>query len=260
MNELENKYKDYVSRQCSNSKNIANPSLCPSAKTYVQGLKSFISQTKTEGNFASPSTSTLDESGYPSVWPQVNHDFDMRMYAKLKYNPYAMGITNEPTVSNLVQSPISMMKYMSAMSSAPLMDKNTQAGVSDRVSVNVPSSSGLPYPYPSFRQDFPECQYPTSGEYSASYFVRTGMTAVPSVKDPTSCIQQGFQWQDEAQNTGSMSNFVKLAPSPSSTAAPTAQGICYKPIYTYINAQLVPGSGLVPSMFYDLEDAGKRFV
>jgi hypothetical protein len=272
MNALEDKYKSYVSSECSRSKNIVNPSRCAAAKDYIQSLQGFSKQTVaySQQQYSTLAPKSLtddpymdDASGYPTVWPRANHDFDMRMYATLQYNPYKQGITNQPTISNLVQSPIHMMGYMDAMTTTPLLSSGTQAGISDvlpedkkmRAWADSKRAKDKSLPYPSFRQDYPECQYPTSGEHAASYFVKTGMIPA-SPQTQQDCVQQGFQWQPQQWNTGAMSNFVKLSSSSSPATSPTTSpgGTCYKPQYKYVNAQLVQGAGLLPSMFYDLEN------
>lgn len=58
-------------------------------------------------------------------------------------------------------------------------DKNSIAGVSDVVfedkrRLDIKSVYGLmnqTLPYPSFRDDYPECRYSVKGEHASSYFI-----------------------------------------------------------------------------------------
>ena len=48
-------------------------------------------------------------------------------------------------------------------------------------------------PYPSFRKDFPECKYPTTGKHSSSYFLKTG-TCRTKIISEKKCKKKKYQW------------------------------------------------------------------
>jgi hypothetical protein len=276
--DLEAKYKSYQSKQCNRGKNITNPSLCDASKAYNGFLKSFVDQTKKELS-ATPTSNTTsgaaaavtDGYGFPLVYPRANHDFDYRTAAKIKYNPFVQGFTNEPTISNLFSAPKHIGTYIGAMTSSSLLDASSKAGVTDRWRGGKVVEE--PLPYPGFRTEFPEYRYPTTGVDSSSYFINVGTRVDDTIRDKTTCARSGLIWLSkndaDAAAMASTSEYTKTIPATTngSTAvhdkqvAEETNGICVKPRYSYIKADLTNGrGGLLHSMFDDVVDMGKAFV
>ena len=106
------------------------------------------------------------------------------------------------------------------------------------------------YPYPSFRKDYPECRYPTTGEHSSSYFIKTGVCKT-SIDTKAKCERKKFKW-----NANKMRD-VKDASTKSNNPnqSKQAKGACFKPKFTYIDNQAKPifgKKGLQPSMLNDV--------
>ena len=118
LNKLKNKYSSYDSteKECSFAKWVLNPEQCPASKKYKaklnQFVKSAIADTKKDlVKHEKLLKARIKNKEHNNIYPIVNHDFDYKTAMKKKYNVFSQGITNKPTMGNLIQSPIKLKKY-----------------------------------------------------------------------------------------------------------------------------------------------------
>lgn len=178
-----------------------------------------------------------------SVYPWNNHDFDYAKIVDRRYNPAAMGITDEPCPGPLINDVFNLENYPKALIKDPLPTTGDIAGVSDV----DPSNSDLikvkqgykqyGEPYPNFLLEYPEYANKLSGDYASSYFLKTGTCRVRSITSKSECKSRGFTWvfNPVTPPTGS-SDFFKGQPSTSSDSeGGRSSGNCFKPRYSFVN-------------------------
>jgi len=270
-NDLLNKYRDYRTEECRYDE--ANPNRCDSANIYRDSLNSFIkdsistSREDTEKKLKPLLNKRIADREHKNIYPIVNHDFDLRTAIKKEYNPYALDITNKPTIGNLVVSGSNLGKYVDLVISQKYPNENTVAGYSDiilddkdRLDIaNKYKQLNEELPYPSFRRDYPECRYPTTGEHASSYFIRSGVCKT-KVVSKEECEKKGYQWTPNTGNTN-VSDYVKKDTTGGDReeikqeVAKEPTGVCYKPRFSYIDNSakgLYGYNGLAPSMLNDI--------
>ena len=268
LKDLQNRYNNYISDECTWGKNFVNPSRCPAAPLYYKKLNQFIkksyeSSTKdTKENQEKLLKTRLTKNSHKDIYPIVNHDFDYKTAFKKRLNPYALGITNEPTIDNLYQAPNKLLQFYDGLVKDRYPNENTIAGHDDvilddlkRVQIkNTYRALNEKPPYPTFRKDYPECKYPTTGKNASSYFIKVGKCK-SNIKSKKDCIKKEFQWVPNKLK------FPKIAVELASTKKnkkPTQKhstGSCYKPQFAYIDNTskgFYGQNGLAPSMFKDM--------
>ena len=114
----------------------------------------------------------------------------------------------------------------------------------------------FPEPYPGFKEEYPDYfdYNKLSGEGASSYFVKTGKCEIPKIKDPISCVSNGYEWGPAPvvipDNVAQF--FKELNPIKNENLA----GKCYKPRYAFVNNSpmpVLPGfDGPVPTAITDL--------
>ena len=270
-NDLLNKYNGYLTDEC--RYDPANPNRCDSAKIYIDSLGGFIkdsvnnSKQDTDRKFKPLLEKRIKDQENKNIYPIVNHDFDYNTAIRKEYNPYTLDITNKPTISNLVVSGSNLGKYVDLMISQKYPNENTIAGQSDifiedkdrQDIANKYKQLNEVLPYPSFREDYPECRYPTKGEHSSSYFIKSG-TCKTKINNKEQCLAKGYQWTPE-KSTNNVSNYVKKDSKKGDReeikeeVAKLPDGVCYKPRFSYIDNSargLYGYNGIAPSMLNDI--------
>ena len=265
---LQNRYSTYVQNECNWGKNIVNPSRCPAAPIYYKKLNDFIKDSyessvkDTEKNQQKLLKERIEKKTYKDIYPIVNHDFDYKTAYKKRLNPYALNITNEPTINNLWKAPSKLLQFYDGLVKNRFPNNTTVAGIDDiilddkkKVQIkNAYRTLDEELPYPSFRKDYPECRYPTTGKNASSYFIKVGKCK-STVKNKKDCLKKKFQWVPNKQT------FPKIAVDLASTKKKTKSankhilGACYKPQFAYIDNTskgFYGQNGLAPSMFKDM--------
>jgi len=245
LNDLLNRYADYKKNECAYGPNVNNPELCPAVDPYRAKLNEFVKNTINDSTLDTNTTqadllkSRIASGEEKNIYPLVNHDFDYKTAVRMAYNPYQLGITNQPTMDNLRSSSSKLSIYSDLLTNQKFPNKNTIAGYSDVVQddqkrvdiVNQYKVMSMTPPYPSFKKDYPECRYPTTGEHSSSYFIKSG-SCPTKYTDSAACLSKGYNWIDNKP-----------------------KGACFKPRFSYIDnsAKGFFGSdGMAPSMFNDI--------
>ena len=262
LEELKLKYKNYLKKECASNPNISNPERCDAAKVYYKQLKKFINDTKVNSENNSSSLRQLQDTrlssgSYKDIYPINNYDFDYQTAMLKKYNVYKTGITNKPTGAALANSPKRIKKYMDVLIKREFPSKKTISGVTDTITDDDDmkylkvkyDNLNKKLPYPSFRMDYPECNYPTKGTHSSSYFIRNG-TCPTNITDQDTCEKKGYEWGNES--TDSISKIKSLA-----GIADESQSQCNKPRFMYIDNSAkgyYGNKGLALSLFKDLDD------
>jgi hypothetical protein len=189
------------------------------------------------------------------------------------YNPYNLGITNKPTMRTLIDAPRKLKPYIDILAKDKFPNSNTIAGVTDVINEDLTKKEmideynkmDMTLPYPSFRKDYPECRYPTKGENSSSYFVKTGVCKT-KITDEATCKEKGYSWSNSGSAPKDFSNYVKknnnidksnntLNNQSSNNTNKSPTGVCYKPRYSYIDNSsrgFFNNNGMVPSMMNDM--------
>jgi hypothetical protein len=273
---LKNQYSNYVSRESNSWKNIETPGKGTAAKEYVQKLNKFVDDAVKEENNTIKNDLDLLETRKKNeenknIYPLVNYDFDYKTAIKKEYNPFKIGITNNPSFSAFVDGTFKLSKYSKGLITDEFPNNNTVAGVTDTVMENknrkyiVDSTRLLDgrLPYPSFRKDYPECTYPTTGRHSSSYFVNVGKCPTRIV-DKDTCINRGYSWIPEKDAPSEMKGYVKENDTRGTVNTEGAgikpkpippQGKCYKPRFLYVDNSpkgIFGNDGAVPSMLGEI--------
>lgn len=262
LNSLRYKYgRNYLNSECNHSKNVKNPSRCPLAPVYIKEVQDFVkkeidrSQKDTKKKEIPLLKKRHASKEHKNIYPIVNHDFDYKTAAMKEFNPYKLGITNKPTFYNLSQAPLKLLKYYDGLVSKPFPNKNSVAGVSDVIHDDK-QRLGIKFaykmmnkdlPYPTFKNDYPECKYPTTGKHASSYFIKSGQckTIYDNKKD---CEVRKFKWIPNKLSK-------KLKSKDKSKNQNIIKGTCYKPRFIYINNEskgILNKHGLIPSSLNDL--------
>jgi hypothetical protein len=276
---LKNQYSSYIASQCDGNLNNISPGSCEAAQKYVNDLNDFVEKAKDETQKSIPEQQNLlnqriKNQEHRNIYPLLNYDFDYKTAMKKVINPYAIGITNKPSFDNLVTGTSKLSNYIDALATNRFPNENTIAGVTDIVEENpdrkkirdLTAVEDEKLPYSSFKNDYPECLYPTKGEGASSYFIRAG-TCPTRIINKEECLQKGYEWVDQAPSPSEYSKYVgskdtsKDENIPSSdTPMPPPQppkGKCFKPRFIYIDNKargILGQDGAVPSIFKDLEE------
>ena len=275
MDALKKKYKNHDSiwNECSFDKWILNPERCPASKKYKRDLDTFIRQTIEESNNKTKiELKTLKErvtsNESKNLYPIVNHDFDYKTAMTKEFNIYNQNITNKPTIQNLIDTPLKLKGYLDILVKDKYPNNHTVAGISDIITdnkdlVNIKNTYkklNNTLPYVSFREDYPECKYPTTGVHSASYFIKTGICPT-KIKQKKKCIDKGYIWTPSIltlpQIAKDLLKFTKSTKSTKSTKVAPEKGSCSKPRFSYIDNEskgFYGKNGLTPSIFKNLSD------
>lgn len=173
------------------------------------------------------------------AYPKANYDFDYKGQVDNKYSLDSLGISNAPTIGQFRRNIRSLGKIGDALMMDPIPAKDTYID---------PGQT----PYSRFRSDYPEESYPTSGNYSSSYFVQSGFCPVVSAKSREDCLGRDpkYTWiPDEVQIPSDVKGFFSKTQTPES-------GSCYKPRYSYVNNANDDGlfEGLIPGIIKDVSD------
>lgn len=188
----------------------------------------------------------LKNKEWKNIYPYNNHDFDYKEYILNKYNPYKLGISNEPTVKNLSESTIKLSKYMDLMLESPTPNSKDRAGVDDINNENSViknkladikiQTSKMPLPYKDFKKDYPEKKFPITGEHSSSYFVKIGACKT-KVDSKNTCINKGFKWIPQVPGISKNLNkfFTKTKRDKGEMPKKIENGYCFKPRFMYID-------------------------
>ena len=97
-------------------------------KFVLSSLKDSIEQSKDEEVILKQ---RIKDKSYKSVYPILNQDFDYKNAIIKKYNPYSLGITNQPTMSNLHKHPKNLEKFFKILVKDKFPNKSSVAGTTD---------------------------------------------------------------------------------------------------------------------------------
>jgi hypothetical protein len=269
LNSLKNKFSSYERGECSYSNWVINPERCNAAKKYKAKLDQFVKSGITDAKKNLVKQRKLlktriknNEGG--NIYPIVNHDFDYKTAMKKEYNVFKRGISNKPTMSNLIDAPVKLKPYINAMLTDAYPNESTVAGRSDVIDdvaelvqiKNKYKTMNAKLPYPSFRKDYPICRYPTTGKHASSYFIKSGQCKT-KIKKRQQCIKKHYNWVPNKivipAFARKMLKFVKK--SKKNMAEKPPKGYCYKPRFSYIDNSakgLLGKDGFAPSMFNDI--------
>lgn len=260
---------DYEWDMCETGRNIINPSLCEAGREYRRQMKGFIRDTLNESRQDTlqnkePQLIEAEENNLnQKYYPLVNYNFNYENYVKKNYNPYALNITNEPSMKAIRTGIVKLDAYDDALFKTGLPDESTIAGKSDIINEDKRATEiadtyramSQNLPYPTFRKDYPECTYPIDGKHSSSYFVRSGICPT-KITNEEECKRKGYEW---AKNTGGVADMLKDFTKQSTRVADEEEkipsGRCFKPRFMYIDNS-PKGSkgmkGMVSSIFDDI--------
>lgn len=268
--DLKKRYKNYKKNECDYSQWIINPERCPASKKYLQKLNQFTENAlkdslKDTDKHLNLLEERIENDEYLNLYPINNYDFDYKTAIKKKYNVFKLGLTNKPTIQNLIDSPGKMKPYISALLDKKYPNKNTISGISDVILddeialeiKNEYNDINKVLPYPSFRKDYPECRYPTTGEHSSSYFIKSG-TCKTTIKTKKDCEKKGYKWiENKVKLPESAKKLLTFVKNKKNSSPKQEEGICYKPRFSYIDnsAKDTFGKfGLGPSMLNDISN------
>jgi hypothetical protein len=280
--DLLKKYNDYDNNdentgQCNGWRNVVAPGSCEASKEYKKKMKEFVNNEIEQANKSIVDDEKLlndriNTEEHKNIYPLLNHDFDYKTAIRKELNPYQLGITNEPSFTNFTKSTFKLSNYARSLLNNPYPNENTIPGITDVVTENDKKKDIISktqaednkLPYPSFRKDYPECLYPTKGEYSTSYFANVGKCST-RITDKDLCLSKGYTWVDEIKPPSYVNNYVstvdpnKNKNKPPQDAIPPppekSKGKCFKPRFVYIDNRpqgLFGIKGAVPSLFSDL--------
>ena len=206
LQKLKKKYKKYVSEECDFTKFINNPERCDAAKKYMNSLDEYINQdlNESENEFKESYNLHKDIPDIDkNIYPINNYDLNLSRIAKNKYNPFSQKITNIPTIDSMEKNILKLKSYKDVLLNKELINDKTISGTSDIILDNQDqiylkqryNELNSKLPYPSFRKDYPETQYPVTGRYSDSYFIRRG-NCPTSINSKDLCTKKGYRWTE----------------------------------------------------------------
>uniref|UniRef100_A0A6C0LYP1 Uncharacterized protein n=1 Tax=viral metagenome TaxID=1070528 RepID=A0A6C0LYP1_9ZZZZ len=206
----------------------------------------------------------MNKKEWKNIYPINNHDYNYENVIRNNYNPFVLGITNKPTVGNLIDGSKNLTDLMDVMLEKPLPDNGHVSGKTDLI--NSPGIKNkikqikdnyrkVPLPYPSFKTDYPESKYPTTGKHAASYFIKTG-TCSTKINNESICKNRGYNWVKNKMNLGKESKFfTKVDRKKTQQAKKRVTGSCFKPRFSYINNHakgFQNFKGLSPAFYNDV--------
>ncbi len=266
--DLKNRYKHYQKDECNYEQWLINPERCPASKEYLKKLYQFTENAMKDSKKDTAKNQILlderiEDDEHLNLYPLNNYDFDYKTAMKKKYNIFKLGLTNKPTINNLIKSPNKMKPYISALLDKSYPDEKTTAGISDVILddeealeiKNEYNKLNEELPYPTFRKDYPECRYPTKGRYASSYFIKSGKCKT-SIKNSEECEKKGYSWvENKMVIPEGITDFISTSEEKTTKSPQQENGSCYKPRFSYIDnsAKDIYGKfGLGPSMLNDI--------
>jgi hypothetical protein len=261
---------NYHQQACKNSS--TNPSKCTAATEYLIALdedRSTMLQNSTDNTTKNeiPLLKIRQETQeWKNIYPIVNHDFNYDQYAKSIYNPFSLGITNDTETDSMFDGGTRLLNYVGAIVNNPMPMDGTIAGISDidpedtQLRQIKNQYKQMPLPYPSFRKDYPESKFQTTGIGSSSYFLKVDDTCPSKITSEEDCIKQGFKWiKTPPSMTPDISGFYQptktTIPPKSNVVEEKSEGTCWKPRFLYLdNSAKGIGimRGLIPSIMNDV--------
>jgi hypothetical protein len=213
------------------------------------------SGSKKISKLANKAESAMDMLDY--AYPMANYNWDYKTYVDNNYEPSKLGVSDDITLSALRRDVQAGDKYLRALMIDSTPNENSIAGISD-VDFTDPDfmsrirSNNQKPPYATFRTEYTEKDYPTSGKYSNSYFVRSGYCPVPNIRTKAECTSKdkAFEWKE-----GSVDLPASAKPSFSAKSQkPPPNGKCFKPRYSYVNHVSDTGltDGFLPGLMSDM--------
>jgi len=191
---------------------LYNPEICEANKKYKKEKKKFLEERENDAkkeliNSEKMFKTRLKQKAWKEIYPINNYDFDYKNYTINTNNPFKLGIKNNPTMTNIINSTIKMKKLNNTLLYKPTPNKNTKFGddISDINNSHIINSlknikkkyNNNPLPYPSFLEDFPPDKYPTNKEHSSSYFIKVG-NCPTKINNKNECENLGFTWNDNS--------------------------------------------------------------
>lgn len=272
----------YIRGQCGNK--YLYPDNCKNASNYITDINnekaSYIASSSTANNKSARDTynDRQKNESWREVYPFNNTDFDYSQYIRNIYNPYSLGIDNMPTMTGLRDNVMKLGNYASAYLEHPTPSDGAKAGISDVNPYNEELlqikrlTADFPLPYPTFRKDYPEEKYPTTNEYSSSYFLQNGWCPT-RITTEAECKLRQYKWSPNLLLTTVPEGYDKVegverttAIIPGQTTTETerlskvdkpADGACFKPRFAYINNSSKSKTifkGIIPGMVNDLAE------
>jgi hypothetical protein len=191
------------------------------------------------------------------AYPLANYNWDYKTYVDNNYEPSKLGVSDDISLSALKRDVQAGDKYLRALMTDSTPNENSIAGISD-IDFTDPDfmskirANNQKPPYATFRTEYTEKDYPTSGKYSNSYFVRSGYCPVPNIRSKAECMSKdkAFEWKE-----GSVELPSAAKPSFSAKSqTPPPNGKCFKPRYSYVNHVSDTGltDGFLPGLMNDM--------
>jgi hypothetical protein len=272
---------NYVSGNCSGIEGTyLNPDKCGNARQYVQELvdRKIKDAQASQNTTAESARKELEDrkknKGWKDTYPFNSHDFDYKTYVTNVFNPFSLGITNNPSMSTLIQNGTKMGNYIGALLTTPTPAEGTIPGISDinpndtELSEIKKEYEKMPLPYPTFRKDYPEAMYPVEGRGASSYFLRMG-NCPSSAKTKEECEARGYNWVDNPPSeypdnsdlidksirSGQVQPINKTDKEAEEDEQKPKKGKCFKPRFMYVNNEAkghLNLKGLGPSVVRDI--------
>jgi hypothetical protein len=210
---------------------------------------------KSLSKLAKSAESSMDMSDY--AYPLANYNWDYKTYVNNNYEPSKLGVSDDITLSALRRDVQAGDKYLRALMLDSTPNESSIAGISDLdftdpdVMSRIRANNQKP-PYATFRTEYPEKDYPTSGKYSNSYFIRSGYCPVPNIQTKAQCRSKdkAFEWKE-----GAVTLPTSVKPSFSAKSQkPPPNGKCFKPRFSYVNHVSDTGltDGFLPGLMSDM--------
>jgi len=192
------------------------------------------------------------------VYPIANYNLDYSEYVKKNYAPENIGISKDWRA--LFSNGVKLGQYNEVLLENGLPNNRFDNKIDNQ-----------PLPYPSFKKDYPENQFPLNKEGAGSYFIEAGKCKT-NIMNENVCLQKKYKWIG-ANNTipKNLQKYYPKSKNPipkhlknekekkeyiKKDAKP--KGSCFKPRYIYINNKPrgpVNGmKGLVPTIMSDVAD------
>ena len=204
------------------------------------------------------------------VYPIANYNLDYSEYVKKNYAPENIGISKDWRA--LFSNGKKLSQYNEVLLENGLPnDRFNNNPDKQYYSLKDDKLINQPLPYPSFKKDYPEENYPLNGKGAGSYFIEAGKCKT-NIMNKDVCLQKKYKWIG-ANNTipKNLQKFYPKLKNPipkhlknekekkeymKKDAKP--KGSCFKPRYIYINNKPrgpVNGmKGLVPTIMSDVAD------
>ena len=204
------------------------------------------------------------------VYPIANYKLDYSEYVKKNYAPENIGISKDWRA--LFSNGVKLGQYNELLLENGIPNNSFNNNPNKEYwSIQENKSINQPLPYPSFKKDYPEKNYPLNGKGSGSYFIEAGKCKT-NIMNKDLCLKKSYKWIDA--NNKIPKELQKYYPKSKNPIPehiktekekkeyikkdPPPKGACFKPRYVYINNQPrgpVNGmKGLVPTIISDIKD------